>query len=185
MRTGIWIPVWIENLKLTNSQKKLLAEVVSLHQKGRCFASNKYFSEVLNLKPDTISGMIAGLKKQGLIRQTGFDGRKRFLEPVFASDENPRHDQKETTRDIPAILNSSASDSDFGRGSCTLIIESKKEMIIEPNSFHERIKGFSKDTRTKLLRIFDSREVLHSETFDSRILRIWERLGMDRKKCLN
>lgn len=80
-RTGIWIPVWVESLKLSHSQTKLLAEIVSLHEKGGCFASNRYFSEILDLKEDTISRLISSLKKLGILKQTGFDGRKRFLTP--------------------------------------------------------------------------------------------------------
>ncbi|PJZ43873.1 helix-turn-helix domain-containing protein [Leptospira brenneri] len=83
-RTGIWIPVWIENLNLSHSQTKLYAEIVSLHEKGGCFASNRYFGEVLGLKMDTISRLITSLKKLGLLEQTGFDGRRRFLKPIFS-----------------------------------------------------------------------------------------------------
>ncbi|TGK54896.1 helix-turn-helix domain-containing protein [Leptospira kanakyensis] len=82
-RTGIWIPVWIENLNLSHSQTKLYAEIVSLHDKGGCFASNRYFGEVLGLKNDTVSRLISSLKKLGLLEQTGFDGRRRFLKPIF------------------------------------------------------------------------------------------------------
>jgi hypothetical protein len=88
-RTGIWIPVWIEILRLSHSQTKLLAEIVSLHEKGGCYASNKYLSDVLGLKADTISRMISDLKRRGLLKQTGFDGRRRFLTPVYR-DTNPK-----------------------------------------------------------------------------------------------
>ncbi|MCW7492495.1 helix-turn-helix domain-containing protein [Leptospira sp. 2 VSF19] len=83
-RTGIWIPVWIEELNLSHSQTKLYAEIVSLHEKGGCFASNRYFGELLGLKMDTVSRLITSLKKLGLLEQTGFDGRKRYLKPLFS-----------------------------------------------------------------------------------------------------
>ncbi|WP_238754841.1 helix-turn-helix domain-containing protein [Leptospira bandrabouensis] len=82
-RTGVWTPVWIEKLNLSHSQTKLLAEIVSLHEKEGCFASNKYLSEILGLKTDTISRLISDLKKKGLIIQTGFDGRRRYLKPIY------------------------------------------------------------------------------------------------------
>lgn len=88
-RTGIWIPAWIENLKLPHTQTKLLAEIVSLHEKGSCFASNAFFAELLDLKQDTVSRLISELKKKGLIKQTGFDGRKRYLVPTYNSDLKP------------------------------------------------------------------------------------------------
>ncbi|MBM9547827.1 helix-turn-helix domain-containing protein [Leptospira sp. 201903074] len=87
-RTGIWIPVWIEKLNLSHSQTKLYAEIVSLHDKGGCFASNRYFGEVLGLKMDTISRLITSLKKLGLLEQTGFDGRRRYLRPLFSNPMN-------------------------------------------------------------------------------------------------
>ncbi|TGM52013.1 helix-turn-helix domain-containing protein [Leptospira biflexa] len=93
-RKGIWIPVWIENLNLSHSQTKLFAEIVSLYENGGCFASNRYFSEILGLKADTISRLITSLKKLGILEQTGFDGRRRFLKPILqfqpeALEKNP------------------------------------------------------------------------------------------------
>ncbi len=95
-RTGIWIPAWIENLKLPHTQTKLLAEIVSLHEKGSCFASNAFFAELLGLKQDTVSRLISELKKKGLIRQTGFDGRKRYLLPTYSSDLKPKETEEIT-----------------------------------------------------------------------------------------
>lgn len=85
-RNGLWIPKWIEDLRLTNSQTRLFAEIVNLAERGKCFASNKYFAEILGLKVDTVSGLISQLKKRGLIAQTGFDGRRRYLAPLV---QNP------------------------------------------------------------------------------------------------
>lgn len=112
-RTGIWIPAWIENLKLPQTQTKLLAEIVSLHEKGTCFASNAYFAELLGLKQDTVSRLISELKKKALIKQTGFDGRKRFLVPTYSADlkaietkntfaleKNPTHKRKMATKQV-------------------------------------------------------------------------------------
>jgi hypothetical protein len=82
MRQGIWIPKEVDDLKINHSLKRLYAEIVSLHSIGSCFASNQYFADLMGLKPDTISGMIKKLKSLGLIEQTKFDGRKRFLAPV-------------------------------------------------------------------------------------------------------
>lgn len=95
-RTGIWIPAWIENLKLPHTQTKLLAEIVSLHERGSCFASNAFFAELLGLKQDTVSRLISELKKKGLIRQTGFDGRKRYLLPIYISDLKPKEKEEIT-----------------------------------------------------------------------------------------
>jgi hypothetical protein len=119
-RTGIWIPVWIENLKLSHSKTKLLAEIVSLHEKGGCYASNKYLSEVLDLKADTISRLIADLKKKGHLTQTGFDGRRRFLTPSYRLPSEIQEQEKMPTlafSDVQKIqvraLQKSKADLDF------------------------------------------------------------------------
>lgn len=121
-RTGIWIPVWIEDLNLSHSQTKLYAEIVSLHDKGGCFASNRYFGEVLGLKMDTVSRLITSLKKLGLLEQTGFDGRRRFLRPIFSKptpkevihkeetlEKNPMQKEKESKNlQTPVLQKSNA-----------------------------------------------------------------------------
>lgn len=96
-RTGVWTPVWIENLKLSHSQTRLLAEIVSLHEKEGCFASNKYLSEILGLKTDTVSRLISDLKKRGLLIQSGFDGRRRFLKPIYPKVNEERALEKSPT----------------------------------------------------------------------------------------
>ncbi|MCW7475544.1 helix-turn-helix domain-containing protein [Leptospira levettii] len=83
MRTGLWIPVEIEALPLNLSEKVLLAEIVSLDRVGECFASNEHFSKLLGVRPDSASRMISKLKKMGYIKQSGFDGRRRKLLPIF------------------------------------------------------------------------------------------------------
>ncbi|TGM66131.1 helix-turn-helix domain-containing protein [Leptospira meyeri] len=119
-RTGVWTPLWIENLKLSHSQTRLLAEIVSLHEKEGCFASNRYLSEILGLKTDTISRLISELKKRGLLVQTGFDGRRRFLKPIFpnaneniALEKNPTPVKKIEERIQETPIKKSNADSHF------------------------------------------------------------------------
>lgn len=87
-RTGVWVAQWMEDLGLTPNQTKLFAEIVSLHVKGGCFASNEYLGAVLRLKRDTVSRLVSQLKNKGLLKQTGFDGRKRFLKPELPGAES-------------------------------------------------------------------------------------------------
>ncbi len=82
-RSGLWIPSWMESLKLTHSQRLLYAEIVALHKAGGCFASNAHFAKVLGLKTDTITRIISKLKKDGFLKQISFDGRKRTLAPLI------------------------------------------------------------------------------------------------------
>lgn len=92
MRTGLWIPVEIEVLPLSLTEKVLLAEIVSLDKVGECFASNEHFSKLLSVRPDSASRMISKLKKLGYIKQTGFDGRKRKLTPIFETKSLPKEE---------------------------------------------------------------------------------------------
>ncbi|TGK54217.1 helix-turn-helix domain-containing protein [Leptospira bouyouniensis] len=82
-RTGVWVAQWIYDLDLNPNQIRLYAEIVSLDANDGCFASNEYFAKILRLKRDTVSRLISQLKEKGLLVQTRFDGRKRFLKPVL------------------------------------------------------------------------------------------------------
>jgi len=85
MRTGLWIPVEVEALSLSPTEKYIMAEIVSLDRVGECFASNEHFSKLIGIRPDSVSRIISKLKKQGLLKQTGFDGRKRKLSPILST----------------------------------------------------------------------------------------------------
>lgn len=92
-RTGVWVAQWMYDLDLNPNQIRLYAEIVSLDAKEGCYASNEYFAKILHLKADTISRLVSQLKQKGLLVQTRFDGRKRFLKPVLqekkGSDDSP------------------------------------------------------------------------------------------------
>ncbi|TGM95027.1 helix-turn-helix domain-containing protein [Leptospira levettii] len=99
-RTGVWIADQLDRLKINHSLKRLLAEIISLDAKGGCFASNQYLADLLNLKVNTISKNISELKRLGLVKQTKFDGRKRFLAPsVDFYKTKPIEPQKNLTQD--------------------------------------------------------------------------------------
>ena len=92
-RTGVWVAQWIYDLDLNPNQIRLYAEIVSLDAKDGCYASNEYFAKILHLKQDTISRLVSQLKEKGLLIQTRFDGRKRFLKPVLLEGKLS-HDEK-------------------------------------------------------------------------------------------
>lgn len=92
MRTGLWIPVEIEVLPLNLTEKVLLAEIVSLDRVGECFASNEHFSKLLGIRSDSVSRIISKLKKMGLVKQTGFDGRRRKLIPILVSKSKTKEE---------------------------------------------------------------------------------------------
>ncbi|EMY68110.1 helix-turn-helix domain-containing protein [Leptospira vanthielii] len=160
-RTGIWIPVWIEKLNLSHSQTKLYAEIVSLHDKGGCFASNRYFGEVLGLKMDTISRLITSLKKLGLLEQTGFDGRRRFLRPLFSNptekeitvdklplEKNPTQGLKKTSEIIqvrPDIKSNAGLEKKYSPFTSTLEVQKR----VQKKNPWEEFKSWSEKTLSK------------------------------------
>nr|WP_244241564.1 helix-turn-helix domain-containing protein [Leptospira jelokensis] len=89
-RTGVWVAQWMYDLDLNPNQIRLYAEIVSLDAKEGCYASNEYFAKILHLKADTISRLVSQLKGKGLLVQTHFDGRKRFLKPVVKEGQGSK-----------------------------------------------------------------------------------------------
>lgn len=79
---GIWIPenIWFcEDLDII--EKCILVEIKSLSKDNNlCYASNEYFSKFFQCSERKISSSISKLISLGLVAQTGFDGRKRYLE---------------------------------------------------------------------------------------------------------
>jgi len=108
MRTGLWIPVEIEALPLSLTEKVLFAEIVSLDRVGECFASNEHFSKLLGIRPDSVSRIISKLKKIGYLKQTGFDGRHRKLAPIIET--------KSATKSIPILSPMPTQTRDISKG---------------------------------------------------------------------
>ncbi|WP_108978490.1 helix-turn-helix domain-containing protein [Leptospira ryugenii] len=159
VRSGLWIPVWMESLDLTHSQRMLYAEIFSLHKSGGCFASNAHFARVLKLKPDTITRMISKLKKLGFVKQVGFDGRKRTLVPILfeshasaVQDTNPM--QRRTTGQV-RVGEGSTPAKDEKRPSCTLKVQSKHQHK-SWEGFKDFVKiRFSKSTFDELSKVLN------------------------------
>lgn len=79
---GIFIPLEIwESRDLSWSEKVLLMEIDSFTSKGMdCYFSNDYIAEKLGVTDISASRLVNSLIRKGYIRQTRFDGRKRYLE---------------------------------------------------------------------------------------------------------
>lgn len=78
---GIWMPREIYlAVDLTWIEKIFLVEIDSLSQTDKgCFASNEYFSEFLNVSVGHVVNMLTKFRQLGLIRDLGFDGRRRRI----------------------------------------------------------------------------------------------------------
>ena len=67
---GLWMPSEILiNNKLSDKEKIILSMIIYLSKdKGYCFATNNYFSAILNVTVVSISRIINSLKKKNYIK---------------------------------------------------------------------------------------------------------------------
>lgn len=67
---GLWMPSEILiNNKLSDKEKIILSMIIYLSKdKGYCFATNNYFSDILNVTVVSISRIINSLKKKNYIK---------------------------------------------------------------------------------------------------------------------
>lgn len=167
MRTGMWIPAFIEQMAgLTLTEKAIYAEICALHKNGKCFASNSYFAKLVGLKEDTISRTISKLKKRGLVVQSGFDGRKRYLAPTALDSDTKqgRVGEKNITSRVADVPKPAL---DSKPTPISNIVQFNKLGTIT-----EKIRRFSKETRESLEVIWSNCGVVPEDTPD-RIRSIW------------
>jgi DNA-binding Lrp family transcriptional regulator len=89
--TGVWIPKHIiEDQNLNMTDKFVYAEIACFNV---CYKSNEKLGERYGLKADTISRIVAKLKKCGYIESFSFDGRQRQL-VALKDNPNPRQHRK-------------------------------------------------------------------------------------------
>ena len=82
---GVWIPkeVYLAT-NLSWTQKILIVEINSLDKDNKgCFASNKYLGTFLGISAGRCANIISDLRKEGIIINSGFDGRTRKLHVNF------------------------------------------------------------------------------------------------------
>lgn len=82
--TGYWLPrEIIDHPKLTPLQKLLYGDISSFE--NGCFMSNATLAERYGISENAISKNISNLIKQGVVIQTAFDGRKRYLKALHVA----------------------------------------------------------------------------------------------------
>lgn len=82
--TGVFIPAAIYEMEeISWAEKILWCEICALAGNDVCYANNEYFAKKYKTTPEKISVKITKLKKLGLVKQVGFDGRKRYLKPCY------------------------------------------------------------------------------------------------------
>jgi hypothetical protein len=86
---GVWIPADVLHLfrerTVTAMDVFLLVQIDSLVQKEvGCYASNEYLGKMMGWTPRAVQLSVAKLKKLGLLKQVGYDGRHRYLETAWS-----------------------------------------------------------------------------------------------------
>ena len=69
----------LRNDDLTYGQKIILAKIMNLDNDKGCFATNKYFADLLSTTVNSVSKTINTLKKMGLIEVTMKDNTRRSM----------------------------------------------------------------------------------------------------------
>lgn len=78
--TGVWIPRYVmEDTDLSPQEKILFADISSFNQ---CFKLNETFAQQFGVSVSTVKRWIRNLKSKGYVIESGFDGRKRYLQGV-------------------------------------------------------------------------------------------------------
>lgn len=83
---GLWIiPEILHNSELSVQEKLLLAQIFSLHENNGCFASNSFFSRILNVQKNRISKIISKLIAKDFVSSIYYQekGNKRVLVPNY------------------------------------------------------------------------------------------------------
>ena len=78
---GFWCPQEIWHHEDLNLLEKVIMTEISHHTRnvGKCFLTNQHFSKLLKVTERHVARKISNLKKLGLIKEGGFDGRTRIL----------------------------------------------------------------------------------------------------------
>lgn len=133
--TGVFIPAEIYEMKgITWAEKILWCEIQALSGTGACYASNEYLAEKFETTPGVIANRISKLKKIGLIKQVGFDGRHRFLKVAYGVEQ----DNVNTNDDVKAdFTHKCKQGSQISEGSYNKIKYKKKEDDIKAEPSHQ------------------------------------------------
>ena len=130
---GIWIPkeIWT-NEELSITEKCLWAEIDSLDKNGKgCYKKNKTLASSFNCTENHISKMISHLIDIGLVYQSKFDGRLRYLKTRLIKNDYADYDQSKTSTQTNQKNKNSIIKNDY---SLYNIEESTKKNNIEDNN---------------------------------------------------
>ena len=110
---GVWIPkeIW-ESTRISWMEKCLLAEINSLDDGAGCFATNAHLAKRFGTSESSIANQISRLRKEGFLRDKGFDGRRRRVCVVH----NPRVKKDEGSPVGEGRVHRDGDDSGFTRG---------------------------------------------------------------------
>lgn len=88
---GCWFPPVLmdmiadKKVSLPGAVLLMLVDSLCRHGGKDCWASNEYLGKRLGLSGERVRKIISELRKSGLLIQTGFDGRSRFLSTAWSN----------------------------------------------------------------------------------------------------
>ncbi len=151
---GVFIPaeLWLAE-DLSFIEKGLITEIDSLdndNKKG-CYASDKYFAGFLGKSESSVTKLIAGLKKKGIVKRVYYDGRTRGLRIVktyysgqekltIENSKNLLHNNKRDNKN-KVILSKDSKNFSSSNGHLTTFT---KEMISNWNLLKENYPHIKK-----------------------------------------
>ncbi len=179
---GVWIPAEIiakfRDGDLTSFEMVLLAIIDSLAtSKHGCFASNKYLAKIVGRSQKHVRLSIARLKRLGILKQVGFDGRKRYLETTWVPGRAPvdgRSERPQTGRPLQyskvytlsgpspddgrsfgLIPNTSGTASKFDMDCAIILLEACQRYLGASHKYLKRVKPSVWADHFRLLREVD------------------------------
>src|SRR5215472_17455900 len=91
--TGTWLPRHVMRMlwrgKLTPIEVMVLATIDSMVGEHGCWASNSYIADLIHIREKSAGRIICRLRKLQLVKQIGFDGRRRYLETRWTRAKDP------------------------------------------------------------------------------------------------
>lgn len=179
---GIWIPAEVyEAPGVCWTAKILFLEIDSFTKRGNeCFMSNARLSKFLGVSETQVSKHISRLIEMGWIRQTSFDGRKRYLESCLEVNFNPglNHTSKQLLNEVQGSSKANFNHTNTINNTITNSNKSNapaKEHLASASEFNSEIASFSKGKKNEEERVCPA--PIQEEADPAKFIEAFNRIG--------
>lgn len=184
---GIWIPAEIYvDRTICWSAKIIFVEIHSFTSRNMdCFFSNKYLAEFVGISETQVSKHISLLIERGLVQQTRFDGRKRYLQSSL--ELNFKADLNQSLSSPQTKLQGSTKENANHNNTITNTLTNSNEGILPPPIGGGDLPEKKLDKTTVVLSEVEGKEFLEVfklvQTFDG-VKKMAKQLTVDEFKKL-